>query len=173
MPRFKLFDRKYRGNRVQYVLQSVAAGAAVACALALFDVVNQPHILASLGASALVAFTLPHKDLSAPRHLIGGYLIGVSVGALAHLLTVIRIEPYILFKMEHLVAAAIAVAVAMFLMAVTNTEHPPAGGIALGFAINDWTGKTLFLVIAAITVLSLIQVALKPYMIDLVGSPEL
>jgi CBS-domain-containing membrane protein len=169
MPRFKLFDIKYPENRARYVLQSAAGGLAVACALMLFDVVNQPHIIASLGASALVAFTFPRKDLSGPRHLIGGYLIGVTVGAIAHYLTVIRIEPYILYKMEHLVAAAIAVAVTMFLMAVTNTEHPPAGGIALGFVINDWTVKTLFLVIAAITVLSLIQRALKPYMIDLVG----
>jgi len=163
-------DKKFRDNKGKYALQAFLGGVAVALALTFFDIVNQPAIIASFGASGVLAFTIPKRRISGPRHLIGGYIIGVMVGCTFHFMTIFPLEPYILYKLEHLIAAAVAVGVTMFLMAITNTEHPPSGGIALGLVINDWTPKTVLLVLVGITLISLFQRLLRPYMMDLIES---
>ena len=164
-----LFDKKFREHKRQYVVQSLLAGAAVAAALIFFDVVDHPALLASLGASVFVAFTVPRKDFSNPRRLIAGYAIGIFVGCAFHFVTCYPIDAHIAQLVIHIVAGALAVATAMFLMAITETEHAPAAGIALGFAISDfWTGMLVLKVMAAITLIALIKTALKSKMIDLI-----
>ena len=166
----RLFDEKFRKNKLKYFVQALLGGAAVGVALQLFDVVNKPVIIASFGASAFVAFTMPHQKISKPRCLIGGYVIGILVGIAVHCITLIPVpdEIYILEKELHITGGALAVGLAMFLMAITNTEHAPATGIALGLVINNWNFLTVVLILAGISVISGIQKLLKPWMMDLI-----
>ena len=164
----RFFDEKFRDNKFRYIAQAALGGIAAAAALVFFDVVNHPAIIASFGASTLVAFAAPHQRFARPRYLVGGYIIGVTVGCLIHYVTIFPIEPYLAQKLIHLLAGGVAVGLAIFFMAVTNTEHAPAAGIALGFVINDWTFHTVVMVMIGIIVISAIQRILRPWMIDLI-----
>jgi len=165
----RLFDEKFRDNKSKYIIQSLLGGIAVGLALVLFDVVHQPMIIASFGASGFVAFTMPHRPIASPRHLIGGYIIAIIVGCATHYLTVLPIEHELTQTMFHIVASVIVVALAMFLMSVTNTEHAPATSIALGLVINDWTYVTVFRILAGILIIVGVQRLTRDWMIDLLG----
>ena len=170
----RIVDENFKKNKMHYILQACLAGVAVAIALAFFDVVRQPVIIASFGASAFIAFTMPKQPASSPRKLIGGYVIGVIIGCLINILMIVPAENY--FKAAenylalggvHILAGAVAVALSMFFMTITETEHPPAASIALGFVVNDWTLSTAFFVIVGISAISLIRKIFKSWMIDL------
>lgn len=164
----RFLDEKFINNYKMYVLQAAIAGCAVTAALFLFDVVNQPVIIASFGASAFIAFTMPHNTFSNSRHLIGGYACGVLVGCLMHYLTVLSLEGYLVQTALHVLSAGLAVIIVMLLMTVTNTEHAPATSLAVGFVINDWSPYTVLFIMIGITVISAVQRILRPVMIDLV-----
>ena len=68
-----------------------------------------------------------------------------------------------------IVFGAIAVGFAIFIMAVTNTEHAPAAGIALGLVINRWDYLTIIFIIMAILWLVSVKLALKKYLMDLIS----
>ena len=53
-------------------------------------------------------------------------------------------------------------------MAITNTEHPPAAGTALGIVIQGWSYSTLLVIIITISLLSLTKYLLKSWLKDLV-----
>ncbi|MBD3379715.1 MAG: hypothetical protein GF408_04550 [Candidatus Omnitrophica bacterium] len=164
----RLFDENFRKNKMNYFGQTLLGGVAVSIALMLFDVVRNPVIIASFGASGLVAFAMPEKKISGPRYLIGGYAIGVLAGSLLHYLTTFPIHDYLTLKALHLIVGAFTVALAMFLMAVTNTEHAPATSIALGLVVNDWTPMITVKIMAGIIIISLLKAAFQRKMIDLV-----
>ena len=166
------FDEKFRHNKARYILQACFAGAAVGAALVLFDVVTQPVIIASFGASAFIAFAMPHGHIGTPRHIVGGYVVGVIVGCLIHFATFLPTDRYITEKALYIISGAVAVMLSMFIMTITDTEHPPASSIALGFVINEWTIHTVVMVLAGISVISLIQRTLRGRMMDILESPE-
>ena len=163
----RVLDGKFQENKLKFIFQAIMAGLAVALAIDLFDVVRNPVIIASFGASGFVAFTVPHMKISSPRYLIGGYIIGVLVGCLMHYLTVLPIDHYLIQKILHVAAAGLAVSLAMLLMTITDTEHAPAAGIAVGLVINDWTITTIILVLVGISIISLMQRLLRRWMINL------
>lgn len=68
----KIFDSKFRSNKTRYTLQCVLAACAVCIVLLLLNAMSDTAIIAALGASAFIAFTMPQVDASKPRFLIGG-----------------------------------------------------------------------------------------------------
>ncbi|MGB2631009.1 MAG: HPP family protein [Candidatus Omnitrophota bacterium] len=164
----RYFDRKFQENKRQYIVQSLLAGFAVAFALVFFDVVRQPVIIASFGASAFIAFTMPQREISSPRRLIGGYLVGIVVGCLIHFLADIYNANYMLDRIMTVIAGGTAVCLAVFLMTITDTEHAPATSIALGLVINVWDLRTVLLIVAGISLISAIQRVFRPRMMDLI-----
>ena len=52
-------------------------------------------------------------------------------------------------------------------MVVTNTEHPPAAGTALGLVIHDWSWPAEAFIMISALVLSFIRMALRPRLVDL------
>lgn len=66
------------------------------------------------------------------------------------------------------VFSAMAVGTAIFLMVVTDTEHAPAAGMALGLVLNQWDHKTLLFILMAVFVMAVLRKVLQPYMVDLV-----
>jgi CBS-domain-containing membrane protein len=59
------------------------------------------------------------------------------------------------------------VGLSIFTMVVTDTEHPPASGTALGVAITGVHPNVLITVVLSIVLLSLIHHFFKPYLRDL------
>ena len=159
-----LIDENFRRHPVKYVLQCGLAGLTMAAVLLFLDALSHTAIVASLGASFFIAFTMPKTQASKPRPLIGGYLIGMSTGSLCSMLADICTfmgGSYILF-------GALAVGVAIFLMVVTNTEHAPAAGIALGLVINEWDGWTLLFILGAVVFLTVVKRLLRSVLINLI-----
>lgn len=167
--RFVLLDEKFAGNKLRYLLQCLLATAALFVVLLLLDVFSSAATVAALGASSFIAFTMPHAQVSRPRFLIGGYIAGVASGcacrALASLSWVqsqvsLPIDPYLFF-------CALAVGLAIFIMVITNTEHPPAAGLALGLMLGDCSSRTIIVVLLGISSLSVLKTLLKSKLISL------
>ena len=55
--------------------------------------------------------------------------------------------------------------VSIFIMVVTNTEHPPAAGTALGLLIPGWTLSAVTFILLSAIILSIIRLVLRPKLI--------
>ncbi|WP_406827945.1 HPP family protein [Microbulbifer sp. ARAS458-1] len=86
----------------------------------VIDISTSYFIIASMGASAVLLFAVPHGALSQPWPLVGGHLVSALVGVLCH--RWIGVE---------LLAAAMAVGVAVAAMYYLRCIHPPGGATAL------------------------------------------
>jgi CBS-domain-containing membrane protein len=60
-----------------------------------------------------------------------------------------------------------AVGLAIFVMVITDTAHPPAAGLALGLILNEWSPLMIVVVFAGIISLSVIKTVLKPVLKNL------
>lgn len=82
-------------------------------------------IVASMGASAVLLFAVPHGKLSQPWALIGGHLISACIGV-----TVGKLVP------DTITAAALAVGLAIGAMHYARCIHPPGGASALAAVVS-------------------------------------
>lgn len=152
----------------RYVLQCALAGIVVLILLLVLDAVTQTVLIASLGASAFIAFALPRSLHSGPRHLVGGYLLGILAGTTMATLNLWITVPGVWDHAVMVVFGALAISLAMFAMVVTRTEHPPAAALALGLVLNEWDMATVLVVLAGVTVLSVVKRLVLPLLMDLV-----
>jgi len=164
-----LMDPKFSKNKVRYVLQCGLGTLSMLLILLVMNQISVSAVVASMGASCFISFLMPHSHTARPRSLLGGYLVGMVFGCLFNSLSLQPIVQSWLgaWQDPHILMAAIAVGLSMFGMAITNTEHPPAAGLALGLVFDDITLVTIFIIIAGIICLTAIKTLLKPYMIDL------
>lgn len=87
---------------------------------------DQGLIVASMGASAVLLFAVPHGALSQPWPVLGGHLISAAVGVACR-----QGLP------DHtLLAAALAVGLSIGLMHYLRCLHPPGGATALTAVIG-------------------------------------
>jgi CBS-domain-containing membrane protein len=77
-------------------------------------------LVASMGASAVLLFAVPHGPLSQPWAVFGGHLVSAVIGVACVKLTV-----------HPLLASALAVALAISAMYYLRCIHPPGGATAL------------------------------------------
>jgi len=77
-------------------------------------------VVASMGASAVLLFAVPHGPLSQPWQLIMGHLTAAVIGVTCQRLV-----------NDAMLAAALAVGATVLIMRITNSIHPPGGATAL------------------------------------------
>lgn len=82
-------------------------------------------IVASMGASAVLLFAVPHGPLSQPWPVIGGHLVSAVIGV-----SCAKLVP------DTLLAAALAVALAIGVMHYLRCIHPPGGASALAAVVG-------------------------------------
>lgn len=171
----KIIDDKVRTHLSSYILQCFLATLTLLAVLIFLNVLTETAIIAALGASAFIVFTMPHMYSSYPRRLIGGYIIGIVVGIIFYFIS--TSDPAkILFLNENtslIFFGALAVGVSILLMTITNTEHAPAAGISLGLVINQWTNITILFILGAILWMAVVRKILKPYLIDLTSPNDI
>ena len=160
----RILDRRFRKHAGRYVFQCALATGAVLVILMVLDVITQAVIIASLGASSFIAFTMPHANVSRPRYLVGGYVCGMAAGIAMNAVGEWTVHGDVVF-------GAAAVGLAIFLMVITDTEHPPAAGLALGVVLAQWDTLALVVPIVGIVALSLARLAMKPILINLIDVP--
>ena len=171
----RILDRKAKKYIVRYVFQCAIATAAILLILIFLDVLTHTAIIAALGATAFIVFTMPKAYSSGPRPLLGGYLIGIIIGVGFSLLSTLKfILPCFISPLtSYTVFGALAVGVAILLMTLTNTEHAPAAGIALGLVLNEWDYATILFIFGALLLMIALRRFLRPLLIDLRGVENL
>lgn len=78
-------------------------------------------LIGSFGASAVLIYGIINSPLAQPRNVIGGHVLSALVGVTIHKL----------IPGELWLSAALSVAIAIVLMQMTKTLHPPGGATAL------------------------------------------
>lgn len=158
----KLLDSKFKNNKKQYVLQCLMATVSLLIIFGTIDYVLHTVIVASLGATSFIVFTLPHKNSSRARYILGGYVLGTVAGSICALLVSLHI------LLTPMLVGALAVGLSMFLMVIFNMEHPPASAFALGIAIEGFDLRTVFFVFLVTFTLLLIKYLNRKWFIDLI-----
>ncbi|MDX8402427.1 MAG: HPP family protein [Mariprofundaceae bacterium] len=96
-------------------------GATALLHLAIMDASAMPPLIAAFGASAVVFNGMPASEAARVRNAFGGSLIAACTGVLtAHAMP----------EAPGWLLAITAVPASIFLMAITDTIHPPAGALA-------------------------------------------
>ncbi len=144
---------------VNYVFQSLLATGALLVAILVLTL-QEAVVVASIGATVFIVFATPESLTAQPRNVVGGHVVGILSGALAHMI------PHSTFTQSTTVYA-LAVGLSMFIMVVTDTEHPPASGTALRIAMSGSTLGLAAAIVASAAVLSLTHRLLRPYLRDL------
>ena len=165
-----LLDRKFMENPMPFVIQPVLAGLTIAVILLVLDVVTETALIAALASSAFIAFTMPHSYFAKPRSLLGGYLVSSVIGIGCDMISV---HPHAIGLFQSAEAATIALAafsvsLSIFVMVITDTEHAPAAGLALGFVLNPWNSITIVLILFSISFMATSKRLLKKWMTDLI-----
>lgn len=78
-------------------------------------------LIGSFGASAVLVYGIPNSPLAHPRNVIGGHFISALIGV-----TVAKLCGSFVG-----LSASLGVALAIVLMQITKTMHPPGGATAL------------------------------------------
>jgi CBS-domain-containing membrane protein len=142
-----------------YLYQSLLAAIVVFIVLLILNIENAV-VIASIGATAFIVFTMPRNITAKPRRVIGGHLIGLISGSLCTLIphssTLASISVF-----------ALAVGISICLMVALDFEHPPAAGTALGVAITGFSPGVMIAVITSSLVLSLAHHFSKKFLKDL------
>lgn len=135
------------------------AGIVIFIILYAMDLAGQNKaIVASLGSSTFVVFAAPNSYTARLRSLRGGNLTGLLTGAFISLvLWLSGTDSAADWGLERLIAGASAVMVSMFVMSITDTEHPPAAGLAMGLVISQWYWSNVLIIICSVGFLSLVK----------------
>jgi CBS-domain-containing membrane protein len=157
---FAAVAREFKGLWKNYFYQSLLAALVI---LVVFWILTtrEAVVVASIGATAFIVFTMPKSVVAQPSRVIGGHVTGLVCGALgAYILQLWTIQPAI--------AYSITIGLSIFLLVALDFEHPPACGTALGVAINGFSVKVLVAVVISAVALSLVHHFMKKYLKDLV-----
>lgn len=106
----------------------VAIVIVFAISQAFLDTAGSLLLVASMGASAVLLFAVPHGSLSQPWPVLGGHMISALVGV-----TAFKLVPH------PVLAAGLAVGGAIGAMYYLRCLHPPGGATSLLCAIGDET----------------------------------
>ena len=133
----------------KYACWSFISGTIGILAVSLVAVAcGQLLLIGSFGASAMLLFGVNNSPLAQPRNLIGGHLVSAGVAVIMAAL----FGP-------GLIVSAVTVGLAIMLMNLTHTEHPPGGATAL-IGIQGNAGPLFILIPVLSGALILLLVAL-------------
>ena len=110
--------------------------------------VGHPLLIGSLGASAVLLFGANDSPLAQPRNLIGGHLVSAVVAVVV--VGIFGSTP---------LSMAIGVSLAIFVMNITHTTHPPGGATAL-IGVQEAAGPGFILLPVLAGALILLMVAI-------------
>lgn len=138
---FKPTERDWRKILIMFV-GAFAAIAVTAWLQSEYGENDNPFLVASFGATAVLVFAVPDGPLSKPKNVFFGHLFSAIVGVA----TVLAFSA-LPFGGEgkEWWCIAFAVALAIVVMVLTDTIHPPGGATALTLVFNTYPyGDALF-----------------------------
>jgi len=164
-------DKHRPMNAYGWMAQCAVASGAILLVMLGMNAVLRTSLVSSIGATTFVAFAMPRTPAAQNRAIIGGYLLGTLIGIVFSLLLSVTsfVDGCWLQKLVVYALAAAAVGSTMLAMVATNTEHPPAAGLALGYVLDPWDGRTVVAVLAAAVILCVIRQLMGNRLMDLHG----
>jgi len=126
----------------------ISASLGILAICEITALVGYPLLIGSFGASAVLLFGATDSPLAQPRNLVGGHLVSATVAVIV--VALFGSSP---------VTMAIGVGLAIFVMNMTHTTHPPGGATALigvqgavgpGFILLPVLAGALILLVTAI-----------------------
>lgn len=153
------WEKKNKITR-NHIVQSVIVGIYILLVFGAMHSFDSELSIASLGASAFIAFSSPLSETSRPRFFIGGYCVGIICGLFCRFI-MISLLP------TDVIACALAVIFSMILMIALDLKHPPSSALAVAVVTSD---KPVLLSCAAlicIAALCGLKQLLKKYLHDL------
>ena len=165
----QFLDSKFSKHKFRYCAQCLMATISVLVLLVILDAFSNTTVIAALGASSFIVFTMPNVKSSNSRFLIGGYLVGAGVGTLCYWLGELVGDVSLAgFELHsQVIFGALAIGLSIFIMVITDTEHPPAAALALGLVLGEWSFKILVVVLGGIVVLCALKRLLRRKLINL------
>ena len=152
-----LYNVQFIRLKGRYFWQAMVAAVVMLGVLLLVDSIADAVLAAGLGSSAVIVFVHPNSSSAALRHLVGGHILGLAVGALASFILFHAGWAPVADSAHHWIAdlaAAITLGVVILLMSLTDTEHPPAAATGLGFALQSLDSTLVLLFVAAVLMLA-------------------
>ena len=166
----QVVDPRFSRYRHSYLVQAGLATGAMLVILLLVDSLSDAALAAGLGSSVIILFVHPSSPAARPRAVIGGHGLAFLMGLVGA--GVLFVGPVGDFLNSHQVMFAFSLALGVggliLLMAVTNTEHPPAAGTVLGVSMEAWDPWRLAIIIGAVLLLALLKWALHRHLHDLI-----
>jgi CBS-domain-containing membrane protein len=159
---FRWIDPKFTHSWRAYVGQSAIAAGLLWIVLLTEDIIANGVVIAAIASSVAIVFLVPHSVASAPSRILGGHLAAVVA---AYVVVSIGLGvPGSVAGAAWFVdlSGALSLGLVVLLMAVTNTEHPPAAGSALGLAVRHTPLEAVLFIITAAVIVAAARVVLAP-----------
>jgi hypothetical protein len=123
--------------------------------------------VAAVTSSVAIVFFVPHSITSNPFRIIGGHIsailvAGCIVGLMLLMPDSVSSNQWVVHVME-----GASLSVVILFMTITNTEHAPAAGTAIGLATSISINSIVFVVSAAV-VISIVRVVLNKRLHNLI-----
>ncbi len=162
-------DPGFVSSPLRFVVQAGLATLVMLAILTFVDSLSTAAISAGLASSVVGVFIAPSNSTARIRSVVGGHGVALLLGSLFSVfLFLTPIETFLgNTEILRLLSLASAVGLSMLLMAMTNTEHPPAAGTALGMASREFDLLIFFSIIGAVALLAVMKLALRPQLRDL------
>ncbi len=156
----RLLDPHFKRNWRAYVAQSALATVIMLDIMWFWGVVAHAILVASIGSTAFILFAMVDSPIAKARNAIGSHAICALIGAACAFLPS--------SAGAEAVRGALAIGASIFAMVVTDTEHPPAGGTALAFALSGWNALTYIHLLLFVSSLWALSYLMRPWMRSLV-----
>lgn len=165
----EIISKSFKRSPKSFILQSLLAVVAVAVILYFVEVLTHAAIVAALGADAFIVFAMPHSITACRRRLIGGHVVGLLCGTFCYYAFLSGPLGKLMTGWEFttLFVYALAVGLSIFLMAITNTEHPLAAGTALGIVGHAWSYQVVIFVLLCAVSLAIVRRLFRSRLRDL------
>ena len=152
-----------------FVFQAALATVVMLAILTFVQSLSSAAIAAGLASSVVGIFIGPSNQTARIRSVVGGHGVALALGSLFSVLLFLGPVETFLMDADILrnLSYATAVGAAMLLMAITNSEHPPAAGTALGMASREFDILIFLSIIGAVALLAVMKLAIRPYLRDL------
>jgi CBS-domain-containing membrane protein len=166
----EIIDESFKRSPKSFIIQSLLAVVTVAIILYFVGVLTHAAIVAALGSSTFIVFAMPRSITARSRNLIGGHIIGLLSGTVCHYAFLTGPLGKFINGAEFAVIFiyALAVGLAIFLMVITNAEHPPAAGTALGIVAQAWSTQIVIFVLLFAIGLAIVRILLGSHLRDLI-----
>jgi len=138
--------------------------------LLFVDSLADAALAAGLASSVVILFVHPSTSAAKARSVIGGHTLALLFGVGCSILIFHSSAGEFIAQNQFFsdLALATSVGLVILIMAVTNTEHPPAAATVFGMAIQTIDPLRTAVFIAAIILLALIHYIFKSRLQDLI-----